>query len=76
MGIHGDKSQQERDWVLNGEMETEPPGRRCWFQAKADLKALIEAAARTLADVSFVTLQSSDTAKLQSSSRQTWPLVD
>ena len=21
MGIHGDKSQQERDWVLNGELK-------------------------------------------------------
>lgn len=38
MGIHGDKSQQERDWVLNGELALEPLGCRFWT---ADLKVLV-----------------------------------
>lgn len=34
MGIHGDKSQQERDWVLNGKLASL---RRCWFLCTAHL---------------------------------------
>lgn len=32
MGIHGDKSQQERDWVLNGEIYHGICGERIFFE--------------------------------------------
>lgn len=65
MGIHGDKSQQERDWVLNGELAQEPvvpvpvpvPDRRCKGSGGDGW---------VLADVASVPFQSSATAKLPS----------
>lgn len=39
MGIHGDKSQQERDWVLNGTLTS--PANTCHISAAHVLKLFI-----------------------------------
>lgn len=44
MGIHGDKSQQERDWVLNGKHES-PVNLQYWL-----IKAVQE---MTMSEISF-----------------------
>lgn len=59
MGIHGDKSQQERDWVLNGDLE--------------DTERMTASHGCCIAESLFLFPQSSDTAKLRSSLRPTWP---
>lgn len=40
MGIHGDKSQQERDWVLNGKLAA-PEHFHLWLIGAVQLQGLI-----------------------------------